>query len=30
MISLDQIDPRLLAILQQDATTPIAELAERV
>ena len=30
MISLDQIDRRLLAILQQDATTPIAELAERV
>jgi len=30
MISLDQIDRRLLAILQQDATVPIAELAERV
>ena len=26
----DAIDRRLLAILQQDATTPIAELAERV
>ena len=30
MIPLDQIDRRLLAILQQDATVPIAELAERV
>ena len=30
MIALDQIDRRLLAILQQDATVPIAELAERV
>jgi Lrp/AsnC family transcriptional regulator len=30
MISLDQIDRRLLAILQQDATVPIAGLAERV
>lgn len=27
---LDAIDRRLLAILQRDATTPIAELAERV
>ena len=26
----DAIDRRLLTILQQDATTPIAELAERV
>ncbi|ATC23425.1 Lrp/AsnC family transcriptional regulator [Caulobacter vibrioides] len=30
MIDLDQIDRRLLAILQEDATVPIAELAERV
>jgi Lrp/AsnC family transcriptional regulator len=27
---LDQIDRRLLAVLQEDATVPIAELAERV
>lgn len=30
MIDLDHIDRRLLAILQEDATVPIAELAERV
>ena len=30
MIDLDQIDRRLLAILQEDATVAIAELAERV
>ena len=29
-ITLDAIDRRLLAILQDDATVPIAELAERV
>lgn len=30
MIDLDHIDRRLLAILQEDATVPIADLAERV
>ena len=30
MIDLDHIDRRLLAILQEDATVPIAELADRV
>lgn len=30
MIDLDHIDRRLLVILQEDATVPIAELAERV
>ena len=30
MSGLDAIDRRLLAILQDDATVPIAELAERV
>jgi Lrp/AsnC family transcriptional regulator len=30
MIDLDQIDRRLLAILQEDATVAIADLAERV
>jgi Lrp/AsnC family transcriptional regulator len=30
MIDLDHIDRRLLAILQDDSTVPIAELAERV
>ena len=29
-MDLDAIDRRLLAVLQDDATTPIAELAERV
>ncbi|AEG48986.1 transcriptional regulator, AsnC family [Sphingobium chlorophenolicum L-1] len=29
-ISLDPVDRRILAILQQDATTPISEIAERV
>ncbi len=29
-MALDHIDHRLLAILQEDATVPIAELAERV
>ncbi len=30
MIDLDHIDRRLLAILQEDSTVPIADLAERV
>jgi Lrp/AsnC family transcriptional regulator len=30
MIDLDQVDRRILAILQEDATVAIAELAERV
>ncbi|MET0338199.1 MAG: winged helix-turn-helix transcriptional regulator, partial [Caulobacter sp.] len=29
-MDFDTIDRRLMAILQDDATTPIAELAERV